>query len=95
MDFVGSQNILLVLLKIFGFFPMNFVGKFRKFTNYLYNFCVSVALISIFTILGSNQLDQGLVFTTAKNSAFAYLNAMMTLRGVDPISTIYIPKGNH
>jgi hypothetical protein len=77
MDFVESQNILLVLLKIFGFFSINFGGKFGKFKNHLYNFCVSVSLISIFTIIGNNQLDQGLVFTTEKNSAFAYLNAMM------------------
>ncbi len=55
MNFVESQNILLVFLKIYGFFPINFGGKFGKFKNRLYNLVVSIALIVRFSIVGVSK----------------------------------------
>jgi hypothetical protein len=76
MNFVESQNILLVLLKIFGFFPINFGGKYKKFKNHFYNFCVSVALIAVFTIVGYGQLNQGVIGTVEKESVLLSLAGM-------------------
>jgi hypothetical protein len=79
MNFVESQNILLVLLKFFGFFPINFVGKFGKFKRTLYNFVVSVALIAVFTIVGYDQLNQGEIGTVEKESV------LLSLAGITAI----------
>jgi hypothetical protein len=73
---VESQNILLVVLKIYGIFPINFFGKFRKFKRTLYNGVVSVALIVGFTIIGYDQLIQGVIKTVEKNSLLLYLAAL-------------------
>jgi hypothetical protein len=73
MNFVESQNILIVFLKIYGFFPINFGGKFRKFKRHLYNFVVSIALATAFAIICYDQLDDGVEFSTEKDSFFAYL----------------------
>jgi hypothetical protein len=82
MNLVESQNILRAILKIFGFFPMNFGGKFGKIKNHLYNAVVSITIISAFTIIGYHQMDQGLVFTTEESGLFAYLNAMMEVYSI-------------
>ncbi len=77
MNLLESQNILLVVLRIYGFFPFNFPGKFRKFKNQLYNFVLSTALVVTLSIVGVSQLSQALVSTTEKDSVLGYLTALM------------------
>jgi hypothetical protein len=79
MNLLESQNILLGVLKIFGFFPINFRGKYKKFKNHLYNFPLSIALVFSFSIVGVSQLNLTLVNTTEKDSALGYLAVLMII----------------
>jgi hypothetical protein len=74
MDLLESQNILLALLKIFGFFPIDFQGKIKR---HLYNLVVTSVLLITFTIVGLNQMSQSLVNTTEKDSALGYFTVLM------------------
>jgi hypothetical protein len=76
MNFVESQNILLVFLKFFGIFPINFVGKFRKFKNHLYNAVVSVALIVGFSIVVVSDWNLAVIDTVEKDSYLLSLTEM-------------------
>jgi hypothetical protein len=76
MKLLKSQNILINSLKIFGFFPMNFPGKYKKFKNHLYNLVVSSVLATTFAILGVRQLKATLQNTTEQNSNVAFLAAL-------------------
>jgi hypothetical protein len=71
-----EETILLVLLKIYGFFPINFGGKFGKFKRHMYNFVVSIALATTFTIICYDQLEDGVEFSIEKDCYFAYLNGV-------------------
>jgi hypothetical protein len=79
MNFVESQNILLVLLKIYGFFPINFGGKFKKFKNHLYNAVISVALIVGFSIVGVTEFEAAVVRSVEKDSVLLSLMGMTTV----------------
>jgi hypothetical protein len=82
MNFVDSQNILLVFLKFFGIFPINFGGKFRKFKNHLYNAVVSVALIVGFSIVGVIEFDTAVVRSIEKDSFLLCLTGMTAVFSV-------------
>jgi hypothetical protein len=79
MDYVETQNILLVILKTFGFFPMKFGEKYKKIKNHLYNLVVSGILLITFTIVGIDQMSQALIRTTENNSALGYLTVMIEI----------------
>jgi hypothetical protein len=68
MNLLESQNILLTSLKFFGFFPIKFPGKFRKLKNHLYNFVISIGLITTFAIVGRVELNHILDSSTEKES---------------------------
>jgi hypothetical protein len=77
MGFLESQDILLVILKTFGFIPIDFGGKYKKFKNHLYNFLVTITLIVSFSMVGVTQVNQVLVNTTEKDSALGHLMALI------------------
>jgi hypothetical protein len=77
MNLLQSQNILLVVLKTYGFFPINFGGKFKKYKSHLYNFVVSISLIVTFTVVSVSQVESILIHTTEKESALGHLAALV------------------
>jgi hypothetical protein len=79
MNLLESQNILLASLKFFGFFPIKFPGKYRKLKNHLYNFVVSIGLITTFAIIGRVELNHILDSSTEKESNVAYLVALIEI----------------
>ncbi len=76
MKFLESQNILLISLKLFGFFPINFPGKCKNFKNHLYNFVVSTVLATTFAILGVRKLKGILRNTTEYESGISDRNRL-------------------
>jgi hypothetical protein len=79
MNLLESQKILMVSLKIFGFFPWDFEGKYKKAKNHLYNFVVSITLMATFAMFGGFQVDLILQNTTEKNSALAHITALIEI----------------
>jgi hypothetical protein len=77
MNLLESQDILLGVLKIYGLFPFNFGGKFRKLKGHLYNFLVSFVLILTFSTVRISQLNLALVNTTEKDSVLGFLTVIM------------------
>jgi hypothetical protein len=79
MNLLESQDILLGLLKIFGFFPINFDGKFKKLKNHLFNLVISIALITTFAVVGVTQVNQVLLHTTEMDSALGYIVTLIEI----------------
>jgi hypothetical protein len=79
MNLLESQRILFVSLKIFGFFPWDFRGKYKRVKNHLYNFVVTITLIATFAMYGAFQVDLILQNTTEKNSALGHVTALIEI----------------
>jgi hypothetical protein len=79
MNLLESQNLLLASLKAYGFFSINFGGKYKRFKNHLFNAALSIGLVVAFTMVGTHELDLILQNTTEKNSDLGYLAATVEI----------------
>jgi hypothetical protein len=72
MNLLESQNILLALLKFFGFFPIKFQGC-RATKNLVYNLVVTIVMITSFAVIGTWQIDTVMENSTEKGSVVGFL----------------------